>query len=66
MEAEMAHLTSRDRCHTPYRWGLLDAVVAIVLGLTTILLLVFRHPFRLMSLVIIVAMVGTVAGWWTP
>jgi hypothetical protein len=36
------------------------------LGLTTILVLVFRHPFRLMSLVVIVAMVGTVAGWWAP
>jgi hypothetical protein len=62
----MAHPTSRDLCHTPYRWGLLDAVVAIVLGVTTILLLALRHPFRNLALIVLIAVVGTITGWWAP
>jgi hypothetical protein len=48
------------------RWGLLDAVVAIVMGVWTILAVVFRHAFTILAAVVVLAVVGTILGWWTP
>jgi hypothetical protein len=58
--------------HSSDGWVLVDAVITIFTGVATILLVVLRHPFkvrhpfRLLFFAILIVIVGTIAGWWTP
>lgn len=52
--------------HGSDAWLVVDALVSILAGLVTILLVVLRHAIRILFWLIVVAVVGTVAGWWVP
>jgi hypothetical protein len=52
--------------HTSDTWVVVDALIAIVTALATIFVVAIRHPFRILSMVILIATIGTIAGWWTP
>jgi hypothetical protein len=62
------HDTGENPCefHDSDSWLLVDALLAILAGVATILLVLVRHPFRLVGFAILLAVVGTVAGWWVP
>jgi len=47
-------------------WLLVDALLTILAGVATILFVLARHPFRLVGIALLIAVVGTVAGWWVP
>jgi hypothetical protein len=52
--------------HSSDGWVLVDALITILTGVATILLVVVRHPFRFLALAILIAVIGTITGWWTP
>ena len=52
--------------HTSDTWVVVDALIAIVTALATIGVVLLRHPFRVLSIVILVATIGTILGWWVP
>jgi hypothetical protein len=52
--------------HGSDAWLLVDALVSILVGLVTILLVVLRHLIRILFWLVVIGMIGTVAGWWVP
>lgn len=52
--------------HTPVSdaWVFGEAVITILTALLTIIYLILRHPFTVLTLCLLVAFVGAVAGWW--
>jgi hypothetical protein len=52
--------------HSSDTWVVVDALIAIVTALATIFVVAIRHPFRIISIAILIATIGTIAGWWTP
>ena len=52
--------------HTSDGWVLVDAMLAILTGVATIVLVVFRRPLRIFFLVVAIATIGAIAGWWAP
>lgn len=52
--------------HSSDTWLLVDALISIFAGVATILLVALRHILRIMVVVVIVAVIGTAAGWWVP
>ncbi len=52
--------------HGSDSWLLVDAVVAIFTGVATIALVVLRHPYKILSFAIFLAVLGTILHWWTP
>jgi hypothetical protein len=52
--------------HSSDGWVLVEALITILTGVATILLVVVRHPFRFLAFVILIAVIGTITGWWTP
>lgn len=52
--------------HDSDTWLVVDAALAIVAGMATIVLVVLRHPFKIVGFGILLAVVGTILGWWAP
>jgi hypothetical protein len=52
--------------HDSDSWLLVDALLTILAGFVTILFVLLRHPFRLVGFAVLLATVGTIAGWWVP
>ena len=45
-------------------WLLIDAIVTILVATVTIVVVVIRHPIMTLTILIVVGMIGAVAGWW--
>ena len=58
--------SDRSEAHGTDDWVLLDGVVAIVMGVTAIVRVVLRHAVGMLLLAILIAVIGTIAGWWMP
>ena len=52
--------------HTSDGWLVVDALISILTGVATIVLVALRHLLRIAVVVVAIAMIGTVAGWWVP
>lgn len=52
--------------HNSDGWLIVDALISIFTGFATIVLVVLRHLVRVLFVVVLIAVIGTIAGWWTP
>lgn len=52
--------------HSSDAWLLVDALISILVGLATILLVALRHALRILLALVVIAVIGTLAGWWVP
>ena len=52
--------------HSSDAWLLVDACISILAGLATILLVALRHALKILMVLIAIAVIGTLAGWWVP
>ena len=52
--------------HQSDGWLMVDALISILAGFATIVLVLFRHPFKLLGAFIVIGVIGTLIGWWTP
>lgn len=50
--------------HPSDAWILVDTLLTIVASAVTILVLVLRHPFTVLTTLTVVWLVGAVTGWW--
>jgi hypothetical protein len=45
-------------------WLLADAVFTVLAAAVTIVVLIVRHPFMVLTVALVAKLVGALAGWW--